>query len=251
MFERREADGIVTLRMAHGRANAWDVEFVEGFRRELESAAGARALVITGGGKIFCAGVDLPRLLDAGTEYVSRFIPLMGVFVRELFGLPVPVVAAINGHAIAGGGILALCSDYVVMADGEARIGIPELTVGVPFPAAPLEVVRYAVPGDRLRAIVNLGRTLRPQDAVAAGLVDEVVPAESLAERADEVARQLGGIPAASFRLTKLGLRGEALARMDRESPEHDARAAAVWSDPATHAHLRDYLARVLGSGGR
>jgi enoyl-CoA hydratase len=249
MFERIQTDGIVTLRMVHGRANAWDVEFVEGFRRELDAAAGARALIITAAGKIFCAGVDLPRLLDEGTPYVERFIPLMGSFVRELFAMPIPVIASVNGHAIAGGGILSLASDYVVMAEGDGRIGIPELTVGVPFPTAPLEVVRYAVPGDRLRTIVNLGRTLRPHEALAHGLVDEVVPPEVLEERSMAVALQLAAIPAASFRLTKLGLRAEALARIDREGPAYDAQAMAVWADPSTHAHLRDYLARVLGRG--
>jgi enoyl-CoA hydratase len=251
MFDREARDGITLLRMTHGRANAWDIEFVEGFRRELEAAAASRALIITGGGKIFCAGVDLPRLLEEGAPYVERFIPLMGKLVRELFELPVPVVSAVNGHAIAGGGIIALASDYAVMADGEARIGVPELTVGVPFPAAPLEEVRYAIPGDRLRAIVNLGRTLRPAEALTHGLVDEVVPADVLIERALTVAGQLAAIPAASFRLTKERLRAEAVARIDRDGEAYDARATAVWSDPETHAYLRDYLSRVLGSGSK
>lgn len=251
MFEREERDGIVWLRMTHGRANAWDVEFVEGFRRELEAAAGARALVLTARGRIFCAGVDLPRLLAEGEPYVRRFIPLMDELVAELFALPIPVVASVNGHAIAGGGILALASDYVVMADGEGRIGVPELTVGVPFPAAPLEVVRHALSGQQLRAMVNLGRTVKPLEAVRLGMVDEVVAPELLEERSGAAARHLAGIPAASFALTKRMLRGESLERMRRLRAAHAEEAMTVWSDPATHHHLREYLARTLGSGGR
>lgn len=248
MIEREERDGIAYLAMAHGKANAWDVEFLDAFRAALQASAGSRAVVITARGKIFCAGVDLPRLLNEGVPYVERFIPLMDDFCRELFAFPAPVVAAVNGHAIAGGGILALASDYVLMAEGDARIGIPELTVGVPFPTVPLEIVRYAVPGDRVRALVSYGRTYRPQEALAAGLVDELAPAESLAERAHTVAQHLGSIPAASFRMTKLGLRADAIARMSQRGAYAD-RALAAWSDPATHAHLRDYLARSLGGG--
>jgi len=248
IIEREERDGIAYLTMAHGRANAWDVEFLEAFGAALREVAAARAVVVTARGKIFCAGVDLPRLLDEGVPYVERFIPLMDDFCRELFAHPAPVVCAVNGHAIAGGGILALASDYVVMADGEARIGIPELTVGVPFPTVPLEIVRYAVPGNRMRPLVSFGRTCRPGEAVAAGLVDEVVPPESLMERAHVVAQHLGSIPAASFRMTKLAVRADAIERMSRRGEYHQ-RVVAAWSDPATHQHLRDYLARSLGGG--
>jgi enoyl-CoA hydratase len=118
----------------------------------------------------------------------------------------------------------------------------------VPFPTVPLEIVRYAVPGYRVRAVVNSGKTYRPEEAIAAGLVDEVVPADSLAERAHALARHLGSIPAGSFRMTKLGLRADAIARMDRKGEYHQ-QAMAAWSDPATHQHLRDYLARSLGRG--
>lgn len=251
MFEREERDGVAVVRMVHGRANAWDLEFVEGFRRELEAAASARALVITARGKIFCAGVDLPRLLEGGAGYVQRFIPVMGDLVRELFALPIPVVASVNGHAIAGGGILALASDYVLLADGEARIGVPELTVGVPFPAEPLEVVRYALSGAQLRTLVNLGRTVRPAEAVRLGMADEVVAPETLEQRTHEVATQLASIPSSAFALTKRMLRGESLERMTRLRAAHHQEAMAAWADPATHAHLRDYLARALGSGSR
>ena len=248
MIEREERDGIAYLTLVHGKANAWDVEFLEAFGAALEASSGARAVVITARGKIFCAGVDLPRLLNEGTPYVERFIPLMDQFCRTLFAYPAPVVTSVNGHAIAGGGILALASDYVVMADGEARIGIPELTVGVPFPTVPLEIVRYAVPSDRVRSLVSFGRTYKPAEALAAGLVDEVVPAESLAERTHVVAQHLASIPSASFRMTKLGLRGDAIGRMSSNA-EYHRQALAAWTDPATHQHLRDYLARTVGRG--
>jgi enoyl-CoA hydratase len=249
MIEREERDGISYLTMVHGRANAWDLEFLDAFRAALDGSAAARAVVITARGKIFCAGVDLPRLLADGVSYVERFIPLMNTFCRELFAFPAPVISSVNGHAIAGGGILALSSDYVLMTDGGARIGIPELTVGVPFPTVPLEIVRHGVPGNRLRSVVFSGRTFTPAEAVDVGLVDEVVGPDQLEARTAEVAASMAAIPSAAFRLTKRALRADALTRMDRGIEGYAAESTALWSDPATHAHLRDYLARSLGGG--
>lgn len=245
MIERELDDGILTLRLAHGKASAMDVELLEALAAEFQGAADARAVVLTGTGSIFSAGVDLFRILDGGAAYVDRFVPLLSTFVRALFALPVPVVAAVNGHAIAGGGVMTLAADYRLMAEGGGRIGVPELLVGVPFPAAPLEVVRFAVPRHRLQALVYTGRTLGPHDALAEGLLDEVVPAETLAARAREVAAQLGALPPEVFRATKHALRAEALARMDA-AEEYDRRAHALWSAPETHTRIRAYMERVV-----
>jgi enoyl-CoA hydratase len=244
MIERELNDGILALRLAHGKASAMDVELLEALGAELEGAADARAVILTGTGTIFSAGVDLFRILDGGAAYVDRFVPLLSKFVRALFALPVPVVAAVNGHAIAGGGVMTLAADYRLMAEGSGRIGVPELVVGVPFPAAPLEVVRFAVPRHRVQALVYTGRTLAPHDALAEGLLDEVVPADALAARAKEVAVQLAELPPEVFRATKQALRADALAGMDA-AEEYDRRAHAMWSAPETHARIRAYMDRI------
>ncbi|HEX6371151.1 MAG TPA: enoyl-CoA hydratase-related protein [Longimicrobium sp.] len=244
MIERELEDGILTLRLAHGKASAMDVELLEALGAELDAAADARAVVLTGTGGIFSAGVDLYRLLEGGQAYVDRFVPLLSTFVRALFALPVPVVAAVNGHAVAGGGVMTLAADYRIMAEGTGRIGVPELLVGVPFPAAPLEVVRFAVPRHRLQSLVYLGRMLGPRDALAEGLLDEVVAADALAGRAREVAVQLASLPPEVFRATKQALRAEALARMDGAA-EYDRRAHAIWSAPETHARIRAHMERI------
>lgn len=245
MIERElDENGILTLRLAHGKASALDVELLEALGREMESLGDARAVVITGTGGIFSAGVDLFRMLDGGDAYVDRFFPLLSTFVRVLFTLPIPVVAAVNGHAIAGGGVTALAADYRVMAQGNGRIGVPEVVVGVPFPAAALEVVRFVVSRDRVQALVYTGRTVAPSDAVAQGLVDEVVDADALLPRAKEVAGQLASLSPEVFRMTKQRLRAETLERMDGAA-EYDRAALALWRAPDTHARIRDYMARA------
>jgi len=240
MIERTDSDGIVTLRLNHGKASAMDVELLEALQRELTAAADARAIVLTGTGSIFCAGVDLYRLVDGGTDYVKQFFPLLRDAVRQLFAMPMPVVAATNGHAIAGGAILVYACDLRLMSGG--RIGMPELLVGVPFPTAILEIVRFAVP--RVQAFALTGRTVPADEALAEGMIDEVVAPDALLARAHELASQLAAVPAQSFRLTKAQLRAPALELMARD--ERDAAALAAWCDPAVHAHIREYLARTV-----
>lgn len=246
MIERELADdGILTLRLAHGKASALDVELLEALGREIQDLGGARAILFTGTGSIFSAGVDLFRIVEGGQPYVDRFFPLLSEFLRAMFALPVPVVVAVNGHAIAGGGVMTLAADYRVMAEGNGRVGVPELLVGVPFPAAALEVVRFAVSPDRVQALLYTGRTLPPAEAHAFGLVDEVVAADALAGRARKVAAQLAALSPDVFRMTKAHVRAEALARMDAAA-EYDRAALALWSAPETHARIRDYVQRTM-----
>jgi enoyl-CoA hydratase/carnithine racemase len=105
-----------------------------------------------------------------------------------LFSLPKPVVAAVNGHAIAGGCVMACAADYRMMAREPGRIGIPELLVGVPFPVVPLEIMRFAAPPQHLQSLIYRGTTLTADEALQHGLVDAVVDPEGLVDGAVAVA---------------------------------------------------------------
>lgn len=247
MIERTLQEGILTLRLAHGKASALDVELLEALQRELTGTGeDVRAVILTGTGTIFSAGVDLFRLTQEGDGYVRRFLPLLSSCLRTLFAFPKPVVAAANGHAIAGGCLLVLAADLRLMAEGNGRMGVPELLVGVPFPAAALELVRFTVAPDKVQSLVYTGRTVPPPDALAAGMLDEVIPADKLLPRAQELARQLAAIPAETFRLTKQALRAQTLARIDGVGVIQDEAAMKVWLAPETHAVIRTYLQRTV-----
>src|SRR5262249_15655798 len=208
MIARSQQDGVLTLRLAHGKASALDVELVDALLRELDGAAAdVSALILTGTGSIFSAGVDLFRLTREGAGYVRHFLPLLSRFLRTLFSFPRPVVAAVNGHAIAGGGVIALACDARLMAEDVGRIGVPEVLVGVPFPTAALEVVRFAVPREKVQSLIYTGRTLSAREALGAGLIDEVVAPDALPARAQELAQQLAMIPPPVYSLTKQSLR--------------------------------------------
>ena len=247
MLDRSQRDGILTLRLTHGKAHALDVELLDALQRELDGPAlDARAVILTGTDSIFSAGVDLVRLTREGPDYIRCFLPLMARFFRTLFAFPRPVVAACNGHAIAGGCIMLLAADLRVMADGPGLVGVPELLVGVPFPAAALEIVRFAVPRDHVQTLIYTGRTMSPAEALTAGLVDQVVAPGELESRAHAVAEHLARIPAASFRLTKAALRAEALQRIDRAESPPDAAVLEAWTAAKTLEHMRDYVRRTL-----
>jgi enoyl-CoA hydratase len=249
MIERVVEEGIATLRLAHGKASALDVELLEALGETLDEVerSEARAVILTGTGSIFSAGVDLFRIVNEGGPYVARFLPALGEAVTRLFTFGRPVVAAVNGHAIAGGCVLAAAADYTIMAAGQGRIGVPELLVGVPFPAAALEAVRYTAAPHRLQALLFTGATLAPEAAVEAGLVDEVAEPDALLARAHEVARGLAALPTATFALTKQQLRQPALIRMREIEAASSEEVLAIWSSEATRERIRNYLERTVG----
>ena len=248
MISREDRSGVAVLRFAHGKVSALDVEFCYALVKELQEIASSAmpALVITGSGSAFSAGVDLFRVLDGGPEYLQRFLPAMASLFRALLTFPKPAIAAVNGHAIAGGCIIAATCDARLMADGKARIGIPELLVGVPFPALPFEIVRARVSPVRFRELVLSGKTVTPTDAVAFGLVDEVVAPEALMSRALQIADQLTRIPAISFALTKRAFTDPVLARVDAAASLNDA-VVEAWAHPSVQQRIRAYLEQVVG----
>jgi enoyl-CoA hydratase len=241
MLDRNFSHGILTLRLAHGKASAMDIELCEALRKELELVANrneVRALILTGTGSIFSAGVDLPRMLDEGGDYVQRFVKALEDVLQALFVFPRPLIAAVNGHAIAGGAIMAFACDYRLMSSG--RIGVPELHVGVPFPPRALEIVRFAVPPQHLQSMLYLGRTVETHEALAMGIIDEVADVEFLMTRAMAVAEQLGALPPEAFAITKRQIREPFM-----HPPENDVQR--IWSAPDTHQRIRDYMARTIG----
>jgi enoyl-CoA hydratase len=240
-------DGVLVVRLDHGKAHAIDLELAQALGsacREIEGNDEVRAVVLTGTGSIFCAGVDMFRVLEGGPGYVDDFVTSLDGALKSLFRLPRPVVAAINGHAIAGGCVLAAACDYRIMARGSATIGVPELTVGMPFPLVAIEILRFATSEAHLQELVYRGRTYPVDQAYERGLVDELIEPESLQTRAIEVARQLGSEPSARFSITKRQLRGPAIRLMDR-APETDAEVRAAWKDPATIAAIQRYVSEM------
>jgi enoyl-CoA hydratase len=231
---------VQVLTLSSGRVNALDVDVLEaltGAVRELQNS-GAGALVVTGAGKVFSAGVDLNQVLQGGADYTDRLIPALSDAFDALFSYPGPTVAAINGAAIAGGCVLACACDRRLIGP-DAQIGASEVRVGVPFPVAALEVMRYAC-GDHAEEVLLGGRLYRGDDAVASGLAHRVV-AEDLIEAAVTQASDLGDISAEAYAHTKAQLRAPAVARI-REGGGIDRGVRQLWSADQTRQRVADSM---------
>ena len=248
MIDVASHDGIALLTMRHGKANALDIEFCEALTARFTDLRGgnAKAVVLTGQGRIFSAGVDLKRLSAGGAEYTRRFLPTLHRLYEAVFFHPKPVVAAVNGHAIAGGCVLACCADRRLMARDAGRIGVTEILVGVPFPALAFEVVRFAVPPRYLPEFTLSGATYATDEALRRGWVDEVTEPGKLIDDAIAVAQQLSGLSPAAFAQTKSQVRQPVTERLTKNGEATDKAVTDIWAAPATLSYIRDYVARTL-----
>ena len=222
MIETSEQDGVAVLRMADGKANAMSMEFCAEVTAKFHELSATRAVVLTGTGRIFSAGVDLLRLLDGGPAYISRFLPALSTMLATVFSHPAPVVAAINGHAVAGGCVLACAADKRLMARDAGRMGVTELLVGVPFPAAAMEIMRCATAPQYFEDAIFSGATYTPPEAVARGLVHDIVDPHVLIEHAVAAAKTLAALSPPAFATTKRQTRGPALERLEQGDVDAD-----------------------------
>lgn len=248
MIERSEQDGIAVISLAHGKANAMDLELCRALIDAFDelSAAPAKAVVLTGQGRIFSAGVDLIRTAEGGPAYVRKFLPVLNSMFEAVFRCAKPVVAAINGHAIAGGCVLACCTDYRLMAQGDGRIGVTELLVGLPFPALAFEVMRLATAPAFLAQAVYRGDTCTADQAVARGWVHEVVAPDALMQQAFAIAEHLAALPPLTFAATKRQMQMPVIERLQRESERIDAAVSDIWAAPEAGVRIRTYVERTL-----
>jgi enoyl-CoA hydratase len=244
VIEASERDGVALLRLADGKANAMSLDLCEALTARFAAVSSARAVVLTGTGAIFSAGVDLLRLLEGGAPYVRKFLPALSTMLATVFSHPAPVVAAINGHAIAGGCVLACAADRRLMARDGGRIGVTELLVGVPFPPAAMEIMRCATAPQFFAEAIFGGATYSPIDAVGRGWIHDLAEPEALIDRALEAANTLAALPAKAFALSKRQTRALALERM--QNSELDAVIEQIWTAPETLERVRNYVARTL-----
>lgn len=242
MIETADCDGIAILTLDSGPVNALDLELLSAVPESLAAVAGSRAVVLTGSGRSFSAGVDLKRIVDGGLPYVEKFLPSLSLAMLTLFEHPKPVVAAVNGHALAGGCVLAAACDIRLMSGG--TIGLAELAAGVPFPTVPLEIMRHAV-GPALDAMVLGAGRLTPDQATSIGLVHEVVEPDQLLTAALRRAEGLCAAPPDVYALAKRQLHAPARERIDTLRPSDDPQVLKIWSSGDTGRNLRTYLASL------
>lgn len=228
--------------MDHGKVNALDLEFLRHLTTTFASLRDARAVVLTGATRAFSAGVDLNRLLDERPGHTEEFLEALSDAFIAVFDHPRPVIAAINGHAIAGGCVLAAACDVRLMSAGS--IGLSELKVGVPFPITAVEIIRHAT-GTAADSLIVEASLLDPEQARSVGLVHHVVEPEGLLEESLRRAEAMAAIPDASFELSKQQLRRAARERIDRYRDADDKATAGLWKSDEVRESIGSFLASL------
>lgn len=239
---------VAVLTLAHGKANTLDTEFCRAITGEFTrlKKSPAEAVIITAEGPIFSAGVNLIRASQGGSKYLRTFLPTLNKMYDAIFSFPKPVIAAVNGHAVAGGCVLSSCADYRIMARGTGRIGVTELLVGLPFPALAFEVMRFVTGPRYFSEVIYTGNTYSPDDALQRGLVHELVDPTALAERALASARMLADLSPAAFSQTKAQMRLDVTERIKRDGKKTDTAVTKIWTSPKAIQTINAYVAKTL-----
>jgi len=243
VIERHGA--VVVFRLNRPPANAFDLEFAHELGAAivpLMDASEVGALVITGTGNYFSAGLDLKRVPRYGRQEQRAMVGAANGLLTKLYACSIPVVAAVNGHAIAAGLILALACDYRVGTTAPCKLGVTEVRVGIPFPAVAMAVLQNEVAPHVARVMTLRGNNIDPQVALERGLLDELQPPERVLAAAMDIASDLAGMPREAYARIKQQLRAKAIAFMEETVARGSDPALESWitadAPTASAAHL-------------
>jgi enoyl-CoA hydratase len=247
MMQLERQGEVAVLRMQAGKGNAMSTAMMRALEAAVAEvdASDARALVITGDGPFFSAGLALTELVQLDRDGLRAFIDLFGSAMRRVLTASLPTVAAINGHAIAGGCVLALQCDVRIAAAGPSKIGLNEVQIGIGLPAAVVEPLRLRVPATSLVPIALDGALFDPARAKDLALVDEVVAPGELMARAIGRAAELARAPRTAYAQVKQSLLRPALAAIDAHGTDEREKWLDTAFTPAAQQILRAAAARL------
>ncbi|MBI1815543.1 MAG: enoyl-CoA hydratase/isomerase family protein [Deltaproteobacteria bacterium] len=251
-IETRDVDGGVRiLTLNRPPANAINAELMNDLHTVCEAAkndGAVRSVIVTGSGKFFSGGLDLKMLTTAaqgGTG--SGFGSKDGVF--SLWTLSKPTIAMVNGHAIAGGGIILLACDVRIAARGNAKIGLNETAIGLPLPTGAFEITALALSNRQARTIMLDAELHNPDRARDLGMLDDVVEPSDLERVCIEKARLLGSYSQPAYAHTKRLLQQHAVDAVVTETDAQRRATFDVWTSPETMQALMKQLSGISSSG--
>ena len=234
-------DGIATVTLARGKVNALNEPMIEELECQFEDLAkdnAVKAVILTGRGKFFSFGFDIPEFLSYPKDDFVRYLITFADFYRDLFLFPKPVVAALNGHAIAGGCMLAVASDCRIMVPEKAKIALNEITFGASVFAGIAEILRFCVGSKNAESILYSGSLYSPREAQHLGLIDQIEAPESLLPAATIIAEDLAQKNAAAFKSIKTLLRQPIVNTIVEREKDSIHEFVDIWYSAETWANL-------------
>ena len=247
MIVTHDHGAVRELRLNRPPVNALSAELMAELRQAVESAPheGARALVLSGLPGKFSAGLDLPLLLKQDRPAIHHSW-------RELYGLmsalalsPIPIAAAITGHAPAGGTVLSIFCDWRVVAEGEWKLGLNEVRVGLPLPPVIFSGLSLLVGGRQAARLAVGGLLISPDEALRVGLVDEIAAHDQVVPRAIEWCKQLLALPIDAMTVTRREARNGLFALFSGPFEREIEQVTASWWNPETQSMLRSVVNRL------
>lgn len=241
-FVKKSLDGpVATLTITRGKVNAISepvAEELSGNFEDLLADLNVRAVVLSGQGQFFSFGLDIPEFMKYSKDDFRRFVGKFADLYTYIFSFPKPVIAALNGHTIAGGFMLATACDYRVMVTGKSRMSLNEITFGSSLFPGSAEMLRYCVGERKAEIIAMTGDMYSAEQAKDMGLVDQVSTEESLKQDALAVALGFVSRYGQAFRSIKKLLRSDTAELMRQKDDKYRDEMIDIWYSEDTWARL-------------
>ena len=252
MFETKDHGDVREIRLARPPANALNPDLIELLADAVEAAphAARRALVLSGRPGMFSGGLDVPELLTLDEQGMEQTLRDFFRLMRNLATSPIPVIAAITGHAPAGGAVISIFCDVRIMAAGDYRIGMNEVQVGLSLPEVIHTALRHVVGERQAERLGVSGMLISAEEALRVGLVDELVPVDGVVDRALAIARDLIKLPPKAMASTRELCRRNLVEAFARQEDRTYERFVSDWFGTETQGAMRALVERLKKKGG-
>lgn len=241
-FVRLSADdGIATVVLNRPKVNALNESVIEELGKcfqELASDSAIKSVILTGEGSFFSFGFDIPEFLSYPKDSFRNFLVNFTDLLSCVFLFPKPVMAALNGHAVAGGCLLAAACDYRLMVSGKAKIALNELTFGATFFASGVQILKFLIGGRNAESVLYSGAMYSAEEARDLGLVHEVASKENFNESARKIARSFAAKDGRAFQSMKMLLRKQTAEEIKKTETDSIAEFVDIWYSENTRSNL-------------
>lgn len=244
-----EKQGVVVVKMASSKLNIMNEAFFTDLSNAfdlIESQHRDKPVVLTSVGNVFSAGIDLSHCLpifeSGDKKAIQRWYDRFRSSMLRVFEFEAPLIGAVNGHAIAGGLILALCCDMRFSVSADAKFGLNEITVGFPLPGAFAEIVKYAVGSRRAEEMIFRGVLYDPEEALKLGVFHDVTSSDRLMDMAVSYASEFGDDNIYAYSVAKKAMRSAAFHKIQEASESLDRDIADKLASEKTVSSLKRVL---------
>ncbi len=253
MLQKEIKDGYLRVQLDYGRANTMNMEMVQQLIDTFEAAAeddNIPGILLTGKPSFFSAGLNLIELYDYDKQQIMDFWMAFTKMSKTMASFPKPFVTAITGHSPAGGCVMAICSDYRVMAEGKYKIGLNEVAVAIPLPEYIFKLYSMWVGTGKAYHYLMEAKMLLPEEALLCGLVNEVCPFTEVEERAAKQLKKYLSFEQVGWRTSKQNLRKEILKSFDGNYEEDMDNRMKQWWQPETRAVMGGFVQMLKAKKG-